>query len=182
LIGIPVAIAIAFSRVVERLVYPMLVVSQAIPKVAIAPILLIWFGFGTVTNVVLAVSLAVFPIIINFALGLGQIDNDYIRLGRVMGASRTRLFWRIRLPNALPSLLAGMKLAITFASIGIVVGEFFAGSEGLGYVAQAAAGVLNTSLTFAAIVVLSLITVVLFYAVALVEAIALRGRPRERSL
>ncbi len=176
-VGIPIAVAIAASRIVEKLVFPVLVVSQAIPKVAIAPLLLIWFGFGSTTNILLAVSLAVFPIIVNLTLGLKEIDADLIRLGRVMGSTPTRLFLKVRFPNALPNLLAGMKLAITFSAIGTVVGEFFAGSQGLGYIAQAGAGSLDTPLTFASVAVLSILTLILFYAVTALETLVLRGRP-----
>jgi NitT/TauT family transport system permease protein len=175
-IGVPVAMAIAFSETANRLIYPILVITQAVPKIAIAPLLLIWFGFSSKTSIVLAVSLAVFPIIINFALGLKEIDRDLVLLGKVMGGSRWRLFSKVRAPNALPSLFAGMKLAITFAATGSVVAEFYAGGQGLGYLAQSSAGALNTTLTFGAIVAVSVITLALFYIIVGVEALVLRSR------
>ncbi len=174
-VGVLVAVALVSSRVLERIVYPLLIMTQAVPKVAIAPLFLIWFGYGLKPNVLMAAVVAVFPIIINTALGLAEINPNYLRLGRVMGSNSWRLFWRIRFPEALPSILAGLKLAITFATIGAVVGELIAGQEGLGYLTQFASGQLNTPLTFAALVVLSVLGVVLFYAVWALERAVIRS-------
>jgi NitT/TauT family transport system permease protein len=176
-VGFPIAVGIAFSRPLERILYPVLVVSNAIPKVAIAPLFLIWFGFGGRTNAILALSTAVFPVVINTALGLTEINRDLIRLGRVMGGSPLRVFWYIRLPAALPSIFAGLKVSITLATIGAIVGELVAGQEGLGYLAQYAAGQLKTNYTFACIVVLSLLGVALFYLMVYIEGAVIRWRP-----
>jgi NitT/TauT family transport system permease protein len=145
--------------------------------VAIAPLFLIWFGFGGRTNAILALSTAVFPVVINTALGLTEINRDLIRLGRVMGGSPLRVFWYIRLPAALPSIFAGLKVSITLATIGAIVGELVAGQEGLGYLAQYAAGQLKTNYTFACIVVLSLLGVALFYLMVYIEGAVIRWRP-----
>ncbi|MES2536458.1 MAG: ABC transporter permease [Pseudomonadota bacterium] len=169
-IGMPIGAAVAFSKPLSRLLMPLLVVSNSIPKVAIAPLFLIWFGFGQLTNIVLAVLVAIFPIVINTTLGLTHIDPDLIRLGRVMGGSPLRIFWRMRVPAALPSIFAGLKLAITLATIGVIVGEMIAGQAGLGYLAQYASGQLLTVMAFAAIVVMSVLGVMLFYAVAWLES------------
>jgi NitT/TauT family transport system permease protein len=177
LVGFPLAIGIAFSRPLERILYPVLVVSNAIPKVAIAPLFLIWFGFGGRTNAILALSTAVFPVVINTALGLTEINRDLIKLGRVMGGSPLRVFWYIRLPAALPSIFAGLKVSITLATIGAIVGELVAGQEGLGYLAQYAAGQLKTNYTFACIVVISLLGVALFYLMVYLESAVIRWRP-----
>ena len=174
-IGTAVGLALAFSRLLERLVYPLLVISQAVPKVALVPILIIWFGLGSTTHAVLAFSVAVFPVVVNATLGFQEIDPDYIALGRSMGASRRRLFRKIRVPIAAPKLFAGYKVAITMATVGAIVGELVAGNDGLGYLAQAASGNLQTELTFAAIVAMSALGVALFYAVVLVEAAVLRA-------
>lgn len=176
-VGFPIAIAIAFSRVLERMLYPLLVVSQAIPKVAVAPLFLIWFGFGPTLNALLALLVAVFPVIINSALGLTEINPDLVRLGRVMGGNAWRVFWKIRFPTALPSIFAGLKLSITLATIGAVVGELVAGQSGLGYLSQFAAGQLQTTRTFACIAVLSFWGVVLFYGVVGIEFLAIRRKP-----
>jgi NitT/TauT family transport system permease protein len=177
LVGFPLAIAIAFSRPLERLLYPVLIVSNAVPKVAIAPLFLIWFGFGGKTNAVLALLTAVFPVVINTALGLSELNPDLVKLGRVMGGSSLRVFWYIRLPAALPSIFAGLKVSITLATIGAIVGELVAGQEGLGYLAQYAAGQLKTNYTFACIVVLALLGVVLFYLMVYLEQITIRWKP-----
>ena len=168
-IGMPVAFAIAFSRPLSKLLMPILVVSNSIPKVAIAPLLLIWFGFGQTTNVVLSILVAIFPIVINTALGLAHLDPDLVRLGRIMGGNPQRIFWHIRLPAALPSIFAGFKVGITLATIGVVVGEMIAGQEGIGYLSQFAASQLLTVMAFSCIVAMSLLGVLLFYAVVLAE-------------
>ncbi len=177
LFGFPLAIAIAFSRPVARLLYPVLIVSNAVPKVAVAPLFLIWFGFGAKTNAILALLTAVFPIVINTALGLTEINRDLVKLGRVMGGTPARVFWYIRLPAALPSIFAGLKVSITLATIGASVGELVAGQAGLGYLAQFSAGQLKTNYTFACIVVLSLMGVALFYTMVGLEATIIRWRP-----
>jgi NitT/TauT family transport system permease protein len=173
-VGTVVGTGLAFSRILSRLVFPLLVVSQAVPKVALAPILIIWFGLGSTTHAVLAFSVAVFPVVVNATLGFQEIDDDYVRLGRSMGAPPWRVFTRIRVPFAVPKLFAGYKVAITLATVGAIVGELLAGNQGLGYLAQAASGNLQTELTFAAIVAMSILGIAVFYLVVLLEAIALR--------
>ena len=179
LIGVPIGAAVAFSKKLSRLLMPLMVVSNSIPKVAIAPLFLLWFGYGQITNIVLAVLVAIFPIVINTTLGLTHLDPDLIRLGRIMGGSPIRIFWRIRVPAALPSIFAGLKLAITLATIGAIVGEMIAGQAGLGYLAQYASGQLLTVMAFGAIVVMSALGVALFYAIAWLE-VAVVG-PNRRS-
>jgi NitT/TauT family transport system permease protein len=179
-VGTLLGTLLAFCRVAARLVWPLLVVSQAVPKVALAPILIIWFGLGSTTHATLAFSVAVFPVVVNASLGFQELDPDFVQLGRSMGATRWRLFAKIRLPLALPKLFAGYKVAITLATVGAIVGELVAGNQGLGYLAQAASGNLQSELTFAAIVAMSVVGIVLFYAVCLVEIVVLRlGHLRE---
>lgn len=173
-IGFPIAAALAFSRVLDRLLYPVLIAGQNVPKVAIAPIMVLWFGFGFKSNVAIAASIAIFPIIINSALGLKSIEPDMVRLGRAMGGSAFRLMWRIRLPNAMPSVFAGLKLGMTFAVIGAIVGEFISGSSGLGYLIQVATGQLRTVLAFSSIVVLSALGIGLYYLVEAFERVTIR--------
>lgn len=179
-IGMSLAFAIAFSKPLSKLLMPILVVSNAIPKVAVAPIILIWFGFGQTTNVVLAILLAVFPIVINTTLGLTQIDPDLIRLGRIMGGRPIRMLRYVRLPAALPNIFAGLKLGITLATIGTIVGEIIAGQEGIGYLSQYAASQLLTVMAFSCIVAMSALGVALFYAIVLLEVV-LVGRGRRRT-
>ena len=129
----------------------------------------------------MALLTAIFPVVINTALGLTEINRDLVKLGRVMGGSPLRVFWYIRLPAALPSIFAGLKVSITLATIGAIVGELVAGQEGLGYLAQFSAGQLKTNYTFACIVVLSLLGVVLFYIMVWLEALIVRWRPPANS-
>lgn len=171
LIGIPIAVIMTFIPLAERLFYPLLIATQAVPKIAIAPLLLIWFGFGEAPKIAMATLIAVFPIIIDTSVGLRSIDTDMIRLARSMRANWLKTFWKVRLPVALPSVFAGLKMAMTFAVIGAVVGEFVAGSEGLGYVVQAAIGSMQTVFAFAGVVILSLMGIILFLLVEGVERV-----------
>lgn len=177
LIGIPTAVAITFLPVVEKLFYPILVATQAVPKVAVAPLFLVWFGFGEAPKVAMAAVIAVFPVIVDTAVGLRAIDPDMVRLARSMRAGPLKTFWKVRLPVALPNIFAGLKMAMTFAVIGAVVGEFVAGTSGLGYLIQAATGTLQTTVAFASVVLLSLMGIVLFLIVEALERIFVSWHP-----
>lgn len=176
IVGNAIAVMISLSKFAERLLYPVLVLLNTVPKVALAPLIIIWFGFGRTTNAVLTLVIAVFPVIVNTTLGLESCGHEYLRLGRAMGGNGMRMFMKIRIPFAMPSILAGTKLAMTFGTIGAVVGELLAGQAGLGYIAQFSAGQLDTPLTFAAIVVLSTLGLLLFYFVVIAEYFVLRSR------
>ncbi len=177
LIGIPTAVAITFLPIVEKLFYPLLVATQAVPKVAVAPLFLVWFGFGEAPKVAMAAVIAVFPVIVDTAVGLRAIDPDMVRLARSMRAGSLRTFWKVRLPVALPNIFAGLKMAMTFSVIGAVVGEFVAGTSGLGYLIQAATGTLQTTVAFASVVLLSLTGIVLFLIVEAFERIFVSWHP-----
>ena len=182
LIGVPLALAIVSSRFVEKSIYPILVLSQAVPKVALAPLLLVWIGFGIETKVVVAVLIAFFPIVISMVVGLRGVPEEMLDLGRSMGLSPMRMFAKIRLPHALPSLFGGLKVAITLAVVGAVVGEFVGADRGLGYVILLASGQLQMDLMFAAIVLLVVVGVALFATVQLVERAMIPWHPSVRSL
>jgi NitT/TauT family transport system permease protein len=181
-IGVPLALMIVWSRVVEKCVYPILVLSQAVPKVALAPLLLVWLGFGMNTKVVVAVLIAFFPIVISMVVGLRSVPQEMIDLGRSMGLGAGQMFVKIRLPYALPSLFGGLKVAITLAVVGAVVGEFVGADRGLGYVILLASGQLQMDIMFAAIVLLVIVGVTLFGAVQWVERIVLPWHPSVRSM
>lgn len=178
-VGIPLAAAISNSRLVERLVYPMLITSNAVPKIALAPVFIAWFGLGSLPRVVMAAMLAVFPIVISTVVGLVGVDPALILLGQAAAAGPGRVFRLIRLPAALPNILGGLKVGVTLALTGAVVGEFVGGNTGLGYVIEQAQGNLRMSLAFAAIVILSVIGVTLFYLVELLEHALVHG-PQNR--
>jgi NitT/TauT family transport system permease protein len=173
LVGLPLAILLASSRRLEELVNPILVFSQTVPKVAIAPLFLIWFGFGMTPKVVIAFLIAFFPIVVDSTVGLKSVPQDLEDLVASTGTSWRRALTKARLPYALPNIFSGMKLAITFATIGAVVAEFVGTSEGLGYVIQIANGRFNTPLVFAAVIVLSVMGLLLFQLVALAERLAI---------
>lgn len=174
-VGFSIAVGIAFSKTLRELTYPFLVVAQILPKVAFAPLFLVWFGFGLTPKIVIAALVAFFPIVINTAKGLTSVDPELLQYMRSLGASRRESFLKISLPWALPYIFAALKISITLAIVGAVVGEFVAAGEGLGYVINAANVSLDTELMFAAIGVLSVLGVALFMVVALAERLVMRG-------
>src|SRR6266850_2075420 len=172
-VGIPLALMIFLWPPFSRSVLPLLVSSQAMPKVAVAPLLLVWFGFGLLPKVLIAFLIAFFPIVINTAVGLASIEPEKIYLARSMGFGATATFFKIRLPNALPAIFGGLKISITLAVVGAVVGEFVGGDAGLGYLLMVANGSMDTQLLFAGIVALTVLGVALFMLVELAERLAI---------
>lgn len=167
--GFVIAVGIAYSRVVRDLTYPFLVAAQILPKIAFAPLFLIWFGFGLTPKVVIAALIAFFPVVINTSKGLTSVDNELLQYMDSLGASAAEKFTKISLPWALPYFFAALKISITLAIVGAVVGEFVAAGEGLGYVINASNITLDTEMMFAAIIVLSVLGILLFLAVVLAE-------------
>jgi len=179
-IGLPLAVIITFSRLAERLIYPVLVASQVVPKVAIAPLFVIWFGFGFIPKMIVAFLISFFPIVIDTVVGLRSVDPDMIYLARSMNGNGLKTFLKIRLPNAMPNILAGMKVGMTFAVVGAVVGEFVGSSDGLGYVLLVATGNVDTPLVFASILLMTLLGVVLFGILEGLERLLIPWRPSDR--
>jgi NitT/TauT family transport system permease protein len=167
--GILVAVLITYSTILRKGFYPVIVVSQVIPKIAIAPLFIVWFGTGATSGVLLAVLIAFFPMTINAALGFQSIDDDIDRMARAFMASRWQMFWKIRMPIALPYIFGGMKISITLAIIGVIVSEFVASQQGIGYLIKLSGGLLDTPLMMAAITVLSLSGLALYGLIALAE-------------
>ena len=168
-VGVPIAMWIAYSRLVESFVYPLLVFSQSIPKVAIAPLFVVWFGFGLVPKVIAAFLLGFFPVVVATVQGFKSVEGDVIDLARSMGANPLKIFLKFRLPHALPAIFSGLKVSVTLAVVGAVVGEFVGSNSGLGYVLQKANGTFDLPLMFAALVILSMIGVILFLVLELIE-------------
>ena len=179
--GIPIALVIAYSRTVESFVYPLLVFSQSVPKIAIAPLFVVWFGFGIIPKVISAFMLGFFPVVVSTVMGFKSVDPDMLDLARSMKASRLETFLRISLPQALPSIFAGLKVSITLAVVGAVVGEFVGSNSGIGYVLQIANGNFDLPLMFAALVVLSTIGVLLFVAIDVVERLMIPWHASHRN-
>lgn len=168
-VGIPLALMIFLWPPFARAVLPLLISSQAMPKVAVAPLLLVWFGFGLVPKVLIAFLIAFFPVVINTAVGLAAIEPEKIHLARSMGLGAMDTFFKIRLPDALPAIFAGLKISITLAVVGAVVGEFVGGDAGLGYLLMVANGSMDTQLMFAGIVCLTILGVALYLVVEFTE-------------
>ena len=179
-VGISLAIAIVSSHVMEKTIYPILVGSQVIPKVAIAPLFVMWFGFGITPKILVAFLIAFFPVVISTAIGLRSVEIPKLYLARSMGASTLQVFFKIRLPNAMPSIFGGLKLAITAAVIGAIVGEFIGADQGIGRVLLIANGNLKTDTLFAGIVLLSITGVVLFLIVDVLERVVVRWHVSQR--
>lgn len=167
--GIALALAIFYSRMFERAVYPLLVALQTIPKVALAPLLVLYLGYGFAPKCFLALLLAFFPIVISTVVGLQGLDKGMVNLVRSMGANEWQTFFKIRLPAALPSIFGGLKVGISLAVIGAVIGEYVAAERGLGYLQLQAGAQFDTTLSFAAMIVIALIGIVLFWVLDLFE-------------
>ena len=171
--GIVLAFAIVSSRYIERVLYTLLVALNSVPKVALAPLFVIWLGTAGAPKIAIATLIAIFPIVINTTLGLRAIDPDVIDLARSARASGRHIMMKLRFPNALPSIFAGAKVAISFALIGAIVGEFVAGESGLGYIILESQSTFNTPRAFGAIVLLGIIGTVMFYAIDMCERVLL---------
>jgi NitT/TauT family transport system permease protein len=167
--GIPVAMLIAGSKTVESYIYPLLVFSQSVPKIAIAPLFVVWFGFGIIPKVISAFLLGFFPVVVSAVQGFKSVDPDMVDLARAMRGSRFRVFWAINLPHAMPAIFSGLKVSVTLAVVGAVVGEFVGSNSGIGYVLQRSIGTFDLPTMFAALVILALLGVVLFWIVDRIE-------------
>jgi NitT/TauT family transport system permease protein len=180
-LGLLTAILIVYSATFEKSFYPIILFAQVIPKIAIAPILIVWFGFGPEPKVILAVLIAFFPVVISGVAGLRSIDPELLELSATMGAGRWKTFRKLRFPASLPHLFAGLKVAATLAVVGAVVGEFVGADKGLGYVLLLASGNLNAPLLFADLILMSVIGIALFVAVEALEALLIPWHASRRS-
>lgn len=168
-IAVPLAIAITSSKTFDQFIMPILLFFQTVPKIAIAPLFLIWFGVGTFPKVLVAFLISFFPIIIDTAVGLRSVSSEMIDLARSMGATKIQIFTRFRLPTSLPYLFSGLKVAATLAVVGAVVGEFVGADRGLGYLLLVTNSNLQTALMFGTIAALTIQGLVLFYIIQLLE-------------
>lgn len=173
LIGVLLAVLIVESRLLEKSLYALIVGMNSVPKVAVAPLFVIWMGTDAEPKIAIAFLIAVFAIVIDAVLGLKSVPPDILDLARSLRGGRLATLWRIRFPCALPSLFAGMKVAIGLALVGAIVGEFVSSQRGLGYVILSAQGMFDTARVFAAILVLAVMGVALFWLIAWLERIAI---------
>src|SRR6476469_10661251 len=178
--GIGIAVLIAGSRTVESYVYPLLVFSQSIPKIAIAPLFVVWFGFGMFPKVLSAFMLGFFPVVVSAVQGFKSVDPDMVDLARAMQGSRFRVFRAVNLPHAMPAIFSGLKVSITLAVVGAVVGEFVGSNSGIGYVLQRSIGTFDLPTMFAALVILALLGVVLFWIVDRIERLVIPWHVSQR--
>ena len=172
-ISIPLAFAIAYSRAIERSVYPVIVVLQIVPKIAIAPLFIIWFGFGFTPKLLLVFLLSFFPIVVSSIAGFKSLDPEVTDLARSTGANRMMMFTRIQLPQALPQIFTGLKVGAALSATAAVVAEFVASSSGLGYLLMEYNANLETPMVFGIIIVLSALGLLVYYAVELIERLAI---------
>jgi len=169
IVAIPLGVAIVAIPVAEKLLYPQVVAFNAIPKVVLAPLFVVWLGYGFMPRVLITTSIAFFPILVSTITGLVGIDPELLRLARVLRGQTLQIFWHMRLPQALPSIFSGIKVGTGLAVIGAILGEFVASDQGWGYLLLSASGVLDTTIMFAIIFILAVVATALFSLVGLVE-------------
>jgi NitT/TauT family transport system permease protein len=172
-IGVPLAFGIVLSRSMERVAMPFLVMSQTIPKVAIAPILVVWLGFGILPKIAIVFLISFFPIVVSTVVGLKGVETDMIDLVRSMGARTVKIMLRVRGPSALPQMFAGFKIAVCLAVVGAIVGEFVGSDRGLGFLLLTSTGTLDGTLVWSALFVLIAMGVTLFAIVSKLERLAI---------
>jgi putative hydroxymethylpyrimidine transport system permease protein len=176
--GVGLAVLLHLSPTLRRAFYPILIGSQTVPIVVLAPILVILLGYGILPKLVIVALICFFPIVVNGVDGLRSVDEDLIRMMRTLHGTRWGIFKRVEFPAALPSFFSGMRIAATFAAIGAVFGEWSGSSQGLGYVMLAATPNLLTARIFAAIVLLTVVALMLFGVVSLLERILVPWAPK----
>jgi NitT/TauT family transport system permease protein len=172
-LGFGFGVLIAHSRRADAVLNPFIVASQSIPKVALAPLFVVWFGFGSAPKVAIAALISFFPLLENTVVGLRRVDPSYLKLFRSVGASGGQVFWRLRLVNAAPYILTGLRISLLYALLGTIVGEFIAGNKGLGAQIVNAQGLFRTQLMFGLIAALTVLGLVLYAVVRAMERLLL---------
>lgn len=179
-LGVAMGVAINYYRILEETVYRLLVAFNAVPKVALAPLFVIWFGTGMESKIAISAMISIFPIVISTVMGLKSIDPEIINMAFAGHASKLKTLYKIRLPNALPEILSGIKVASSFALVGAIVAEFVAGASGLGHVILVAQGQFDTARVFAALVLLGVLGFAIFFAIEMVEKMCLSWHVSQR--
>ncbi len=180
MLGVLAAVGIVYSKVLESTLYTLLVSLNSIPKIALAPLFIIWMGTGISSKVAISMLIALFAIVIDTVLGLRSVDPDVLELTKSMRATPLQVLWKVRFPTALPAMFAGMKVAISLALVGAIAGEFVASQVGLGYAILSAEGNFQTTSVFASIVLLGVIGSVLFYVMNLIERLVVPWHVSQR--
>ena len=182
LLGFLLGTAVALSRPIEFFLYPYIVMFQSLPKVALAPLIVIWFGLGLTSKVINAALVAFFPLLVNTMVGLRSADEDRVSLMRSLSASNTQIFWMLRLPNALPFVMAGLDIAMILALIGAIVAEFTGATSGLGMLILSMTFTMDVSGQFSVLLILSVVGLVLNRLVYLVRRRVLFWDPSEKGV
>jgi NitT/TauT family transport system permease protein len=171
-VGVPLSVLIVWSTFLRRTIYPLILALQSVPKVALAPLFLIWVGYGMPSKLLIVASIAFFPIVVDTVTGLAMVERDLLDMVKVLRASTLQTFLKIRIPSAMPYFFSGTKVAVTLAVIGAVVGEFVGSDVGLGYLILVSSSQLNTAMVFVCLVILSLMGAILFEIVEALQRIA----------
>lgn len=174
-------VAVALSRRVEYFLYPFIVMFQAMPKVALAPLVIIWFGLGITSKIVAAALVAFFPLMVNTIAGLRSADEDRVNLMRSLAASRWQIFWMLQLPNAMPYIFAGLEIAMIFALIGAIVGEFVGATAGLGMLIQSMNFTMDVAGQFSILLILSALGLTLSGLIAVIRRRVLFWDPSQKN-
>lgn len=177
-VGIPLAVAVVYSPFLQKTIYPILLALQSVPKVAIAPLLALWIGFGALPKIIVVFLVCFFPIVVATATGLQSVPPQMLDLIRSLSASSFQTFVKIRFPTAMPHIFVGLKIAITFAVIGAVIGEFVGSESGLGYLILVSSSQSRTPLSFAALLVLTVMSIVLYYLIEYLERLVVPWAPK----
>ena len=180
-VGLLTGMVLAESVWAERVLKPYVVVSQVVPKLALAPLFVLWFGFGMLPTVLITALICFFPLMENTLTGLRQVDAQRLQLFQMLGATRLQTLLRLKLPMGLPGILAGLRVAVVLALVGVVVAEFMGASQGLGAVIIAAQGMMDTTLMFAALVLIAALGLVLYQLCLMLEQRLLRGHGHQSS-
>jgi putative hydroxymethylpyrimidine transport system permease protein len=167
--GLLIGTGIYFSRTLEKILYPFLVISQTVPIIALSPIFIMWFGYSIWSKVAVTILIAFFPIVVSTYDGLKSGGKEYRELLQTMGANGWTIFQKVQIPMALPSIFSGLKMAVVYSVVGATIGEWLGASEGLGYFSRRMSGNLQADAVFAAIFLLSLLGMTLFLLISLIE-------------
>jgi NitT/TauT family transport system permease protein len=171
--GFVLALLITWSDLVRGIAMPVIAVFNSLPKIALAPLFLIWFGYGFTANVTIAILVAFFPVVLNTTTGLDDVDEDLLDLVRYLHASKLQVFIKIRIPMSLPYVVSGLKISATLCVVGAIVGEFVASSQGLGFLIKDAQAMMNTPPMFASLILISCIGLSLFAFIAAMEKVCM---------
>lgn len=168
-VGIAVAIVMTWFNVLRQIITPIIILFNSLPKIALAPLFLLWFGYGIIPNVMIAFLIAFFPIVINTFTGLNAVEEDLLDLVRYLHANKWQIFLKIQLPNSLPYIFSGFKISATLCVVGAIVGEFIASTQGLGFLMKSAQGYMDTPPMFASLILISILGLSFFSCIALLE-------------